>query len=242
LTTPRFFLSTTDLARNRVTLSGECHHHLSRVLRARPGDEVWLLDGRGGVARASVERMERDATVLVVEERERVPEERPRMHLYQALLKGVKMDQVIQAAVELGASSIVPYICRRSLPPRGDVERRVERWRSIALQASRVAGRAYLPRVGAPLSWEEMVEALAGADLSLFADERGGERVASALRNRRAGDVVLVVGPEGGFDDAERDEMRSRGARPVTLGPNILRAESAGAVFLAAARCGCDLL
>jgi 16S rRNA (uracil1498-N3)-methyltransferase len=242
LTTPKFFLSPAEMDRERITLSGGDHHHLSRVLRARPGDEVLLLDGSGLVARASIEEMRRDATTVVVSSRECVEEETPRMRLYQALLRGSKMDLVIQAAVELGASSVIPYACRRSLAAPDDLERRLKRWRSVALQASRVAGRAYLLEVKSPIEWKAMVHSTSRADLALYADEEGGKKASQVLSGTRALEIALIVGPEGGFEEEERAELRSSGARPVTLGPYVLRAESAGAALLAAARCGCGLL
>ncbi|MBC7230192.1 MAG: 16S rRNA (uracil(1498)-N(3))-methyltransferase [Actinobacteria bacterium] len=242
MTIPRFFVTARDLTRERVVLSGADHHHLSRVLRAKVGDEVRIQDGCGGTARALIVGIGREATDLEVTERWREEEERPRLHLFQALLKGARMDLVVEAAAELGVSCVAPFACRRSRALSEETERRVERWRAICLQSSRVAGRLYLPEVFHPLPWEEMLGSLSSFDRVLFADEQGGERPAEALEGTGWGEVALVVGPEGGFEDTERDELRARGARPVSLGPYVLRAEYAGMVLVAAARCACGLL
>ncbi len=242
MTVPRFFISALAGEQESLSLSGADHHHLSRVLRARPGEEVWLLDGRGTVVRAVIDSMARHSTSLKVMERKQVEEERPRMHLFQAMLKGAKMDLVVEAAVELGVCSISPYACRRSRESPSLFERRLERLRSIALQSSRVAGRPYLPEITAPLTWKDMTSTLSGFGAALFADEQGGHRVAAALHDAGGVEMALVVGPEGGFEDEEREELMSLGARPVTLGPYIMRAEFAGMVLVAAARCACGLL
>ncbi|NPV58994.1 MAG: 16S rRNA (uracil(1498)-N(3))-methyltransferase [Actinobacteria bacterium] len=242
MTTPRFYVSAADLEDDRVTLSGGDHHHLCRVLRARVGDEVWLLDGRGLKATARIERLGRESSTLKVTDRKWEEEERPRLHLFQSLLKGSKMDLVVEVAAELGAASITPFTCRYSQATTPALERRVERWRAVAAQSSRVAGRRYLPEVGDPVDWKELLRSLSRFGVTLFADERGGERVAHVLRECEAEELALIVGPEGGFEDAEREELCSLGARSVSLGPHVLRAEFAGMALIAAARCACGLM
>lgn len=245
MTIPRFFIPPLELQQDNIALRGKDHHHLGRVLRARLGDEVWLLNGSGDVARAAIEAMRRDFTLLRVVERKHVNEETPRMHLYQALLRGAKMDLVVEASVELGVSTVVPFVCRRSHAVTAVEERRLERWRAIAVQSARLAGRPYLPEILPPLAWEELTTKIRGSGTSLFADERGGVRVEDALKEAkatRAVDIALVVGPEGGFEDVEREALRGEGAAPVTLGPYILSAEYAGMALIVAARCACGLM
>lgn len=242
MTIPRFYVSAADLEEDRVTLHGGDHHHLRRVLRARVGDEVWLLDGRGMKATARVERLGRESSLLKLTDRVWEEEERPRLHLFQPLLKSSKMDLVVEVAAELGAASIIPFTSRFSQATTPALERRVERWRAVAAQSSRVAGRLYLPEVGDPVDWQELLRSLSRYGITLFADERGGERVAHALRECGADELALIVGPEGGFEDAEREELRSLGARSVTLGPHVLRAEFAGMALIVASRCACGLM
>jgi 16S rRNA (uracil1498-N3)-methyltransferase len=242
LTTARFYVSEQALLAGRLTLEGDEHHHASRVLRMRAGESVVLLDGRGGSGHGTIEEITPTHTLVVVNDSAHVIEELPKMHLFQGLPHGSKMDEVVQRGVELGAASLHPFATSRSRVPDASLARKVERWRRIALEASRVAGRAYLPEIAEIKSWDEAMRHLRNMDAALFADEAGGVRPASALAEERPAELALVVGPEGGFTHKERESMFGAGARPVTLGSNVLRTETAGMVLLAAVRCRYDLL
>ena len=242
MTVARLYVSSQALAAGRLSLAGGEHHHLSRVLRMRKGQEVQVLDGRGMVGRGAIVEMTSSHTVIAVEEIRRVGEEKPRLHLYQALPRMRKMDDVVQWGVELGASSITPFSCQRSLPVPKPASKRMERWRRIALESSRVAGRPYLPVIAPPLPWEDVLDGLRDLGAVLFADEAGGERVSAALGGRRPGELGLLVGPEGGFSDGERGDLAGVGAVPVSLGRTILRTETAGMVLMVAVRCHYGLL
>ncbi len=242
MTIARFYVSTTALDSGRLALEGAEHHHASRVLRMRVGEKVVLLDGRGSVAAGTVEEIRSDCTWVTVESVARVMEERPRMHLFQAVPQGSRMDGVVHWSVELGAASLRPFISSRTAAARAPAARRLERWRRIALEASRVAGRPYLLKVEEIADWGKLLLSLAGMEAALYADETGGVRPEEALSADDPADLALVVGPEGGFSDGERNDLAGAGARAVTLGDNVLRAESAGMVLLAAARCRYGLL
>lgn len=238
MTVPRFYLELPADNRETAILEGEEHHHASRVLRLRTGEEAILLDGKGSGFRAEVISINGRQTVLRLKERlPREEEEAPRTVLFQCLPSYPKMDEVIKRNVELGVSAIHPVVSKRSRGVPGP--ERLVRWRRIAREASRVAGRAYLPAVGEPLSWEEAVAALRykeGRALALYADEEGGELVSRLLRGRKPEEVRILVGPEGGLAEEERASLRGAGVQPVSLGKHVLRAESAGAVLLAALR------
>ncbi|MDI7253365.1 MAG: RsmE family RNA methyltransferase, partial [Actinomycetota bacterium] len=216
----------------------EEHHHV-RVLRLRRGEEALLLDGRGMVYRAVVAEITPRRTRLEILDRRREEEERPRFLLYQSTLPSSRMEEALRRSVELGVGGVIPFLSRRSrpLPDPG----RLERWRRVVRDASRVAGRAYLPRVEEPLTWEGLIGCVSSSPVTLLADERGGIRVAEALRGMEE-EVALLVGPEGGFEIEEREQLLKAGAVSVTLGRYNLRAESAGAVMLAAGRAFFGLL
>lgn len=237
MTTARTYVDPDLLSIGRLVLEGEEHHHLSRVLRIRKGQPVSILDGQGSVGRAAIIEVASTKTVVEIEGIHRIEEERPRLHLFQALPRGAKMDHVVQWGVELGAATIEPFSSRRSRPLDEAVERRIERWRKIAVESSRVAGRSYLPYIRRPLYWQEALEALRDPEVVLIADEAGGKRPAEALKDLMPEDLGLIIGPEGGFTDTERKDLRGLGAIPVTLGDTILRTETAGLVLLAAVRC-----
>ncbi|MDY6794240.1 MAG: RsmE family RNA methyltransferase [Actinomycetota bacterium] len=234
---PKFYIPPERLKEGKLVIIGKTHHHLSRVLRIKPGDDVGVMDGAGRVGKASVTEISRDRTMIEVEGISVVEGKRPRLHLYQAIPKGKKMDRVVQSAVEMDVSSITPFHSGRSVMPGKGEGARLERWRRIAVEASRVAGRAYLPEVGSPLRWEEILDNLKSLDLTLMADEAGGYRPTEALEGRLPGDLGMVVGPEGGFTRDERFELRDMGATAITLGDLILRTETAALALTAAVKC-----
>ena len=242
MTVPRFYISSQQLHEGRLALEGDNHHHLSRVLRLHKGDEVKVLDGEGLVARGQVVEITSSQAVIDVSTVDRLQEEKPRMHLFQALPQGKKMDEVIQRCVELGVHAIHPFTCLRSRSLDVVDENKLRRWKKIAKESSRTAGRAYLPSLVEVEAWEAMLKSLNGMDAILMADEAGGVRPSQALQGSHPDDLGLIVGPEGGFSYGEREELVEMGARAVTLGALILRTETAGAVLTAAARCHLELL
>jgi 16S rRNA (uracil1498-N3)-methyltransferase len=207
----------------------------------RKGQPLTLLDGSGGVGEASISEIAPTYTVVNIESVRQVEEQRSRLHLYQALPRGAKMDHVVQWSVELGAAHVIPFSCARSRDVDAAVEKRIDRWRKIAVESSRVAGRPFLPFIREALRWREALESLQELDAVLYADEQGGQRPDEALSGTAAGDLGLMIGPEGGFTDAERDELKSLGSA-VTLGEIVLRTETAGLVLMAAVRCHYELL
>jgi 16S rRNA (uracil1498-N3)-methyltransferase len=242
LTVPKFYISSQQPHEGRLVLKGENHHHLSRVLRLQKEDEVEVLDGEGLVARGRVAEITFSRAVIDVSNYDNLEEEKPRMHLYQALPQGKKMDEVIQRCVELGIHAIHPFACARSRSLDFVDENKLRRWKKIAVESSRTAGRAHLPRVDEAKGWGVMIEGLARMDLVIMADEEGGEKPSRALQGTHPDDLGLIIGPEGGFTDREREDLAGAGAKAVTLGLLILRTEAAGAVLVAAARCHLGLL
>jgi 16S rRNA (uracil1498-N3)-methyltransferase len=208
----------------------------------KSGESVLLLDGKGSVARGAVIEIDRTHTLVEIDSTSHTAETRPRLHLFQGLPHGAKMDDVVYWSVELGAASLVPFRSTRTRDTDASLHRRLERWRRIAVEASRVAGRLYLAEVAAVKTWQEAVSQLCGMELVLLADEAGGVRPAHALADKSPDELALVIGPEGGFSDAEREDLAAAGALPVTLGENVLRTQTAGMVLLAAVKCHFELL
>ncbi|MEW6554961.1 MAG: RsmE family RNA methyltransferase [Actinomycetota bacterium] len=242
MTTPRFYVSSDALRSGGLCIEGEDHHHASRVLRMKKGDMVLLMDGKGCVGHGKVSAIDAACMRVEVAYISDVPQERPRLHLFQGLPHGSKMDDVVHWGVELGAASLVPFLSSRTGSVDAPQTRRLVRWRRIAREAARVAGRAYIPEIEAVNAWPQAMEGLRRMDMALFADEKGGCRPAEALVNANPLDLGLVVGPEGGFSAAEREELLALGAHPVTLGASVMRTETAGMVLLAAVRCRYGLL
>ncbi len=242
MTTARFYVSPTASLKGRLTLVGAEHHHISRVLRMRTGQAVQLLDGKGNIGHGILLEITSAHTVVMVEGSCRVQEERPRLCLFQALPQGTKMDSVVQWSVELGAAVVAPFACTRSRVLDSALEKRVDRWRKIALESSRVAGRPFLPEVRKARSWDDALRELAAMKSAIFADEAGGVKPSVVLDGPLPDELGLMIGPEGGFCDEEREELVGSGIRPVTLGSTLLRTETAGLVLLAAVRCHYGML
>lgn len=202
-------------------------HHLVDVLRLQPGAEVEVFDGRGSCW---------DATWVGEELRLGARRDAPRpgavVWLAFALAKGEKVDLVVQKATELGAARLIPFRAERSVMRlEGDkAEERARRWRRIAAEASRQCGRADVPEVLAPVELSRALEAPAGFALLAF---HGGGAPLSAVLPPGAPGFLALTGPEGGFTNREISECLEAGCKLASLGPRVLRAETAALVAAA---------
>ncbi|HCF60840.1 MAG TPA: 16S rRNA (uracil(1498)-N(3))-methyltransferase [Myxococcales bacterium] len=219
----------------RVELTRSERHYLLDVLRLREGDELEVFDGAGGRHRAWLEG---DSSLRLGPRSADAPSHAP-IALAQALAKGEKMELVIEKATELGVAEILPFASERSVVRLEGrrAEERVERWRRIAASAARQCGRADLPAVQ-PVGTLESVLASAAhrGARRLFLWEKEHERRLSSALAGFDGPVVLIVGPEGGFSDAEAELARARGAETVSLGARVLRTETVALAALAVAQ------
>jgi 16S rRNA (uracil1498-N3)-methyltransferase len=227
----RLFVPPERLGDGRVTLAGDDHRHLARVLRAQPGTAVTLFDGAGGEIDARVLRVGRDETELELgARRDATAAPGAPVTLLTAVPRGGRMDILIQKTSELGVARIVPLTTARSVvrPEPG----RSARWEKIAREAARQCGRADVPAVAAPASLSAALAApeLPPRRLVLWEQERG--RALRAALGAPAPTAVLV-GPEGGFTQDEIVEAEAAGFVPVALGPRILRVETAAIVAVA---------
>ncbi len=240
-THPRIILTPEQLTGELVSVYGEEYHHLAHVLRVREGDEVDLGDGRGQTARARVEGVFRDHVDLLIREREARPAVRPSITLFQGIAKGGKLDLIVRQNVELGVDRVTPFSSEYSVPT-GAGEMKLERWRKIAAEAAKQCRRAYAPEVTTSLPLASLANELQRYPVALVAWEGDAGSIGDALPSEAPDRLALVVGPEGGLSDAEIENLREAGARTVSLGPNILRTETAGLVLHAAVRCRYGLL
>lgn len=231
---PRFFVE--DLARDRVVLTGEDAHHLLRVLRSRVGEEQVLCDGRGTDARCVITAMEGDQVVLEVLQRTPSRGEPPAdITLYQALPKGDKLDLITQKAVELGVTRLVPVLTRYCVARPDDkaMEKKRQRLQKIAAEAAKQAGRGRVPQVEPPLSFDAALADMTKAQAAILFYEQADTLLGPVL-SRRPGSIALMVGPEGGFSQEEAAAAREAGLHLCTMGPRILRCETAPLYALSA--------
>jgi 16S rRNA (uracil1498-N3)-methyltransferase len=226
----RFYAPPENIQNLIVVLDQDETRHIRDVLRARAGDHVNVFDGEGREYSCRIDSIQRRETILNIigEAAPKSQESNLRMTLATAMLKGEKFDFVVQKSVELGVTEFVPLQTVRSELKFKDEQRRIERWRKIALEASKQCGRATLMKIRPPIRFAQFADEFCsgsenGQTCILFS-EIGGERLDSVAA---AGEIVCAIGPEGGWDDAEVACAAKQGFRIITLGGRILRAETA---------------
>ena len=216
-------------------LDGPEGRHAATVRRMRPGESLVLTDGRGARAEATVTAAERSALTLDVGTVTRVPGPALRITLVQALPKGERSDLAVDLATEAGVDVLVPWQAERCVA-RWSADKAVrgaEKWRTVAREAAKQSRRSWLPRVSDLATTADLVELISHADGTLVLHESSAAPITAATLPAH-GDLVLVVGPEGGIAPAELAALTGAGAQPVRLGPEVLRTSTAGAVALGA--------
>ena len=222
-----------------VALPPEEAKHALKVLRLRPGDEVCAMDGAGKRWRGEIGGI--DGNRVSVKLLESLPDnEAPvRVTVYEGLPKADKLDFIAQKLTELGSAALVPVRMERCVVRLDgkDGEKRRERLDKIAREAAKQCGRGVPLRVAAPMDWRAALRAMGGHDLLLIPwEEASGTRIRDAFASAPdARDIGIVIGPEGGITPAEVEAMVAAGGRCVTLGPRILRTETAAVVSAALA-------
>jgi 16S rRNA (uracil1498-N3)-methyltransferase len=238
VSTPPLFLVEALPAGDHAVLDGPEGRHAATVKRLRPGESVQLADGRGGIVHAVVVAAGRDTVELTVTERVVAEPPTPRVLVAQALVKGDRGELAVELATEAGVDAILPWRAARSVArwedgPRG--QKALARWRSTVREAAKQARRPWVPVVEEPVTTAALARRVADADLALVLHEAAAEGLSDlGARLSGAGEVLLVVGPEGGVSDEELAALTAAGARQVRLGPEVLRASTAAAVALGA--------
>ncbi len=219
---------------DHATLTGPEGHHAADVRRLRPGELVRISDGRGGVADTVVTTVGRGRLELRITARHQEPPADPRLVVVQALGKGERGELAVQAMTEVGVDEVVPWSAARSVVQwRGERgERAHQRWVATAREAAKQSRRAWLPTVTPLADTSAVVERLAAAEAGFVLHEEAADRLATA-ELPTTGQIVLVVGPEGGVAPAEVAAFTAAGARAVRLGPTVLRTSTAGVAALA---------
>jgi len=220
-----------------VTIQGRDAHHISRVLRLSPGDDI-IVVGKGGQAcRAKITAVGHDTVTAAIGEAVMQQHEPPiEVWLAQGLTKGDKLEYIVQKAVEIGAAGVIPMAVDFSTVKYDETKKaaRRERWQKIAQEAAKQCGRDLVPTVTPIRSLSEVL-AQAGPDTAIIMLYEG-EATASfkdSLTGCQAKSYLLIIGPEGGFSPAETKLCREKGASIVSLGPRILRTETASLAALA---------
>jgi 16S rRNA (uracil1498-N3)-methyltransferase len=242
LTSNRFFIKKGDIKSSALFLRGDEHHHLSRVARIKPMEKVWLFDEQGTNYLAKVEEIRKDATRLSVLQTLDKKKPKIKITLAQALLKSKKMDLIIQKSTELAVTNIIPVITSRTIiKVEKKIQKKIERWKKIALEAVKQSQMSFLPSISSPTPVEKLVEGR-GEEKKLLLSENRGKYLKNILIENSGSElkipkppssVLILVGPEGGWTDEEEKFILKNGYEAVSLGGQTLRAETAALCSLA---------
>ena len=232
----RFYVEPEQSGNEIIELNEREAHHALTVLRVKEGERVTALDGAGAELSCNVEKVAKRSVSLRVYQRNKVPPLPHAVTLVQAVPKGKAMEIIVQKAAELGAKMLVPIISERTVAHVDEerAENKVEKWNWIAIDAIKQCGSAWLPKIADPLKAQQYLSAGERSEMNLIASLQPGAKHPRTYlsefaqeRGRKPKSVTVWVGPEGDFTPAEVNSVIGAGARPITLGPLVLRSETA---------------
>jgi 16S rRNA (uracil1498-N3)-methyltransferase len=229
---PVFFVSPECISQRAISITGDVLVHLRDSLRITVGETLWLNNGQGARYRAEIiDVSQRAVTGRILETIQEPPRQAPRLILAQSLLKGEKMDWMIQKATELGVSEIVPLQSRHSIVQiKSDrLDHQLARWQRIALEAAQQSEQWRVPPIATPQSLSALLTSRGTGMIALMlAERREGKSLQTiALPQRASESVLILIGPEGGWSKEEMGIAEQAGVVPITLGQQILRSETA---------------
>ncbi|MBR3610108.1 MAG: 16S rRNA (uracil(1498)-N(3))-methyltransferase [Oscillospiraceae bacterium] len=232
---PRFFVESVES--DFVEITGEDARHIALSLRMKNGEKLVLCDGKGREADAVIREAFPESVVLDIEERRNSSAEpETEVILYQALPKFDKLEYIVQKSVELGVSKIVPVLTSRciSRPDEKTMKKKLERLRKISDEAAKQSGRGKLPEIGEMLAFKNAVLKMAEAETPILFFEHAQYPLHEIMEKRTGKTISMMVGSEGGFSDEEAEYAKEKGVLIASLGPRILRCETAPVAALAA--------
>jgi 16S rRNA (uracil1498-N3)-methyltransferase len=232
--TPPLFLVPDLEDGDTIVLTGAEAYHAATVKRLAVGEPALLADGHGGLAEVQVSRVGPDRVVFQVRSRRLLERPEPRLVVVQALPKGERAELAVELLTELGVDEIVPWAADRAISQwKGDrAAKGVAKWQRVAQAAAKQSRRAWIPAISALAGSAEVAGRISAARLALLLYS-GADQPLTQTAVPAVGEVVLVVGPEGGLSPAELALFGEHGGRPVRLGAEVLRTSTAGAAALA---------
>jgi len=232
----KFFVNESCVDGNLVNIQGDDVKHIYKVLRLKSGDKVNINNCLGEEFLAQIKDVSKTNVLCEIIKKTDINNESPlKIHLYQGLPKATKMDLIIQKATELGVMGITPIITERVIIKNELKEfKKIDRWNKIALEACKQSKRTIIPKVNEPVEFSVLLAEADRYDLIVVPYENkenfGIKAMLSKLKDKNINNVAIVIGPEGGFEEEEIEKLSSLGSEIVTLGPRILRTETAGFV------------
>ncbi len=232
---PRFHLPTAAWTPPLLTLTDDEAAHCSRVMRKEPGDRVELFDGAGRVAVCEITQVTKSSVQARIESETHTPPFAAAIHLFPALIKAEPFEWLLEKAVELGAASIQPVITARSVIhlDSAQMEKKLTKWRRHMIESAKQCHTPFIPRLEAPLPFAKALSSVNAALRLIPALSEHSRSLKQALPAIRPASVAVLIGPEGDFTAEEESLAQSHGFLPITLGPLILRAETAAITTLA---------
>ncbi len=235
----RFFISSDQIKGNNVILKGEDRHHLLNVLRQGPGGEITVLNGKGEEFLVRINDFTSEQVIgEIIKRIERQTEPRVKITLVQSLPKADKFEWILQKNTELGVSRFQPVLTERSSIKLDQVTqvRKFERWNKIIREAAEQSGRQIVPSLEPIRRWNEVLAGFDGGLILIPWESETNHTLKEVLQSQKGNveQIIVLIGSEGGFSLKEVEEAQSKGAVPVTLGPRILRTETAGLVVASA--------
>lgn len=234
----KFFVDKKDIVDNLVRITGDDVKHIYKVLRLVKGDAIVINDKEGEEYEASIENVTKTEVTAHITKRLEMKNESPvKLYLYQGIPKSSKMDFIVQKGTEIGISKFKPVITKRVVVKNDKEYKKVDRWQRIAEEACKQSKRNIIPIVERPLEFDEALSELKSMDAVFvpFENEKnqGIKNFSAQIKEKHIKNAAIVIGPEGGFEDSEIEVLKGIGAYIVTLGPRILRTETAGIVCAA---------
>jgi 16S rRNA (uracil1498-N3)-methyltransferase len=225
----RFYVPEPQIEKGMMRVEGGEVRHIRSVLRLKVGDALTIFDGLGAEYEGTIMELRPTAARIMIRSSSSPQRDSPlEITLAQSLLKGEKMDTLVQKATELGVTGIIPFLSSRSIPlleKRQEMKRHL-RWEKISVEASKQCGRGVLPRVWPIQDYPGVLELAPEDSLKLMLWEREGMALKEILRRPREKNIFFVVGPEGGLSEEEVEEAKGKGFIPILLGKRILRSET----------------
>ena len=230
----KFFVSKDSIGGNNAVIDGEDVKHIYRVLRLQVGDKVSVNNSEGKEYVGEITFIDKNEVNINLLEETSINNESPvEVYLYQGIPKSTKMDLIVQKNTELGVKAITPIITERVVVKTELKEyKKVDRWNRIALEACKQCKRSLIPQINVPIEFDNLIEELKHMDLVVVPYENqkgyGIKKLIENIEKDSINKVAIVIGPEGGFADSEILKLKEIGSEIVTLGPRILRTETAG--------------
>lgn len=234
----RFYVEDKNIANDSIIIDSDDVNHISKVLRLRVDDEIIVCDGKCNEYMCSIESIEKKQVLCKILSQYSNKVESPvEITLFQGLPKAQKMDLIIQKSVEIGVACIQPVITKRVVVKveYRDITNKLDRWRRISMEAAKQSGRGIIPKILEPIDFDEAVKRLKAMDIAVMPYEKEEARGLKEVLATTEGvtSAGIFIGPEGGFEDSEVKACREDSIIPVSLGPRILRTETAGFVTAA---------